>query len=232
MNQANQPRLLHLGCGLVAPQGWVNLDGSWNAWIAGKPILKAIIRKLKILPARSAATEWPTNIVIHDLRKPLPFADGSFDGVFSSHVVEHLYRQQAIDLLRQVLRVLRPGGICRTLVPDLNALVREYLGQHRVVGWDVGPENDPARRFNRRLCMMAETPPRSGFLYSLYAANTNFHQHKQMYDGDSLKLLMEEAGFVDCRPQVPLQSKIPTIELVEKMDRTTDGTIVEGIKPQ
>ena len=33
-------KLLHLGCGLTAPAEWLNVDGSWNAWLAQRPLLK------------------------------------------------------------------------------------------------------------------------------------------------------------------------------------------------
>lgn len=39
---------------------------------------------------------------------PLPFADGSFDCVISFQVIEHIRRDA--DLVREVHRVLRPGG--------------------------------------------------------------------------------------------------------------------------
>ena len=39
---------------------------------------------------------------------PLPFADGSFDFVISFQVIEHIRRD--VDFVREVHRVLRPGG--------------------------------------------------------------------------------------------------------------------------
>jgi len=232
MSPETPPRLLHLGCALTAPPQWVNVDGSWSAWLARKPAIKALVKRLKLIPASTAALEWPSNIVVHDLRKLLPFADASFDAVYSSHVVEHLYRSQAVAMLREAYRVLKPGGLCRNLVPDLRAMIEEYLGQRKIMAWASGVEDDPARQFNQRMFIMPETPPKQRFLYRLYSNSSNFHQHKQMYDADSLKRLMEEAGFVNCQPQPPLQSRIPTIELVEKIDRATDGAIIEGVKPR
>ena len=40
----------------------------------------------------------------------LPFADGSIDGVVSSCLFEHLSSQTKDDLLREIRRVLKPGG--------------------------------------------------------------------------------------------------------------------------
>ena len=42
---------LNLGCGLAAPDGWVNLDSSYNAFLAKCPKLRNFLKKFKILPS-------------------------------------------------------------------------------------------------------------------------------------------------------------------------------------
>ena len=66
-------------------------------------------------------------VIGHDLRRGLPFASESFDAVYGSHVLEHLGPDAAMRLLDECLRVLRPGGIARIVVPDLEAIARLYL---------------------------------------------------------------------------------------------------------
>ena len=46
----------------------------------------------------------------------LPFADGTFDAVFSHALLEHLSRPDAA--LREFLRVLQPGGVAGVCAPD------------------------------------------------------------------------------------------------------------------
>lgn len=48
----------------------------------------------------------------------LPFADDAFDYVFSEHFLHHLFFDEALALLRECHRVLAPGGVLRTVVPD------------------------------------------------------------------------------------------------------------------
>jgi SAM-dependent methyltransferase len=54
------------------------------------------------------------NILDYD-GKTIPFADSSFDVIFSSNVLEHLTDEET--LYREMARVLRPGGIAIHVVP-------------------------------------------------------------------------------------------------------------------
>jgi len=81
----------------------------------------------------------PPEVTNHDVRKALPFAAEIFDAVYSSHVLEHLDPRQGEFFLREQWRVLKPGGICRIAVPDLEKICRDYL-QHLEQA-----EKDPSR---------------------------------------------------------------------------------------
>jgi SAM-dependent methyltransferase len=56
--------------------------------------------------------------VVLDLEAPLPFCDGAFDEVFSSHVLEHVER--FLPLMGELHRVCAPGGRLRHFVPHLS----------------------------------------------------------------------------------------------------------------
>src|SRR5437762_330965 len=120
-----QPRLLHLGCGTIAPTEWLNVDGSFSAWLARHPWINGLLRMLR--PRSALQTQWPPNVYVANLRKPMPWANGSFHAAYSSHLLEHLHYEDAIRLLKEIYRVLEPGGICRMLVPDVAAIVSDYL---------------------------------------------------------------------------------------------------------
>ena len=66
-------------------------------------------------------------VMRHDLRAALPFKNDEFDGVYHSHVLEHLPRADGERFLRECWRVLLPGGTIRVVVPDLETLARLYL---------------------------------------------------------------------------------------------------------
>lgn len=118
---------LHLGCGLTTPTDWVNIDGSWNAWLAKYPKMRKVLARLKVLPATSSIIPWAADVHYHDLRKPLPFKANSVEAIYSSHTLEHLYYTEAERLLHECMRVLAPGGVIRLVVPDLKSIMLEYL---------------------------------------------------------------------------------------------------------
>ena len=71
----------------------------------------------------------PRGVVGHDLRYPLPYSDESFAGAYSEHCLEHLHPHDALQLAREVRRVLRPGAVFRCAVPDLERYIRYYVGK-------------------------------------------------------------------------------------------------------
>lgn len=50
----------------------------------------------------------------------------SVDVIYNCHVLEHFKRRQVHGVLREWHRVLKPGGILRTSVPDFAQLCRVY----------------------------------------------------------------------------------------------------------
>lgn len=66
-------------------------------------------------------------VIAHNLTKKLPFKDNSFDVVYHSHVLEHFSKKGAPLFLSECHRVLKPFGIIRVVVPDLEQIAKLYL---------------------------------------------------------------------------------------------------------
>ena len=67
---------------------------------------------------------------ICDLRKErLPFDDSSIDGVYASHVIEHISEKDSLALFQNVCRCLRTGGVFRVVLPDMDLIIDKYLKQ-------------------------------------------------------------------------------------------------------
>ena len=92
-------KMLNLGCGNRFHPDWVNVDF------------------VKTAP----------EVIQHDLKKGIPFDDNSFDVVYHSHLLEHFPKNLAVFFIKECFRVLKPGGIIRVVVPDLENITRTYL---------------------------------------------------------------------------------------------------------
>ena len=90
---------LNIGCGHRFHRDWVNID---------------------IAPASPEVKK--VNIL-----QGLPYPDNSFDVVYHSNVLEHLPKQKGAEMIFECFRVLKPGGILRINVPDLEKICCEYL---------------------------------------------------------------------------------------------------------
>ena len=94
-----QPNKLHIGCGKVKFEGWINIDIE------------------------------PDNLVadlICDASKNLPFDDNTCSLIHSEHFLEHLTVEEGVSFLRECYRVLQPGGILRIAMPSLEYIVEKY----------------------------------------------------------------------------------------------------------
>ena len=139
------PLLLHLGCGGRAKKGWVNID------LLGDPVDVA----------------W-------NLTHKLPFPDESADGVFHEHLLEHLTLADGLAFAKECARVLKPRGILRIGVPDIEMMIRSYAAGG--TGYLADFKSD------------RPTP--------LLALQEMFygHRHKAMYDVPTLGVLTQAAG--------------------------------------
>lgn len=229
-----EPIRLNLGCGLCAPSGWINVDGSWNARLAKYPAIRRLLSRLSLVPSGKEEIPWSSSIFVHNIRKPLPFPDGSASVIYASHLLEHLYLEDGRSLMTECFRVLQHGGVLRVVVPDLRAIVDEYLGNgtSKSKAMD-GKSLRPAELFNQRLLMRWPTPASSNLLYRIYNAWQDFHSHKWMYDEDSLVTLFIRTGFAEVERRDCFESRISDIHQVEDPSRIRngEGVCVEGVKP-
>ena len=68
-----------------------------------------------------------------DARDLSRFADGTFEYIYASHVLEHFdYRDEVLTVLREWHRVLAPGGALYISVPDLDTICRLYCDRDRL----------------------------------------------------------------------------------------------------
>jgi predicted SAM-dependent methyltransferase len=208
---------LNLGSGPAHSDRWVNIDGSWQARLAGRPWLGWLVTRL----SGREAGHWPAGIRHRDLRRGLGYPPGSVAVVYASHLIEHLHRDEALALLGDVHRALRPHGVCRVVTPDVAAIVGWYL-DHKAAHGSGRASSDVLMSL---LLMRPEHAPRRRTVRSIHEAATDLHSHKWMYDAEGLASLVREAGFSDVRACAYLESAIPrdALALVEAADRVCGG---------
>src|SRR5262245_43721575 len=94
--------LLNIGCGWKTHRAWTNLDFSPYARLARHPQLVGLLERCGLITPvrRERLKQVDPDIICWDLRRGLPFDDGTFDAVYHSHFLEHLDREVAPVILR------------------------------------------------------------------------------------------------------------------------------------
>jgi SAM-dependent methyltransferase len=128
--------------------------------------------------------------VLCDLHRLTPFADASADEILSVHVVEHFWRWEVLDVLREWVRVLRPGGLMVLECPNLISACEAFLADPERMS---GPGNEGQRTM--------------WVFYGDPAWQDPLMVHRWGYTPQSLARLMQEAGLVNVR-QEPAQFKL------------------------
>ncbi len=211
--------MINAGSGPCDPPPWINIDGSWQArlahhrWLAraGSSIFGITIG------------HWPSGVRYHDVRRGLGVADRSVAVVYASHMLEHLYRDEALRFLTDAYRALVPDGVCRIVVPDVEQIVQWYLAHQRE---PAETHREPSSDLLMGLLMLRQrTGPTHQGPLGLVRRLADLHEHKWMYDREGLLALFREAGFTHPIVRDFLDSAIPraALERVEHRDRICDG---------
>jgi SAM-dependent methyltransferase len=214
--------VLNLGCGTRMHWAWNNLDFSPYALLARHGWMINWLSRLHLLSPlrRERLRQVDPAIIYWDLRRGIPFPADQLDGVYHSHFLEHLDQGAAPGFLRECQRVLKPGGIIRVVVPDLQFLVQQYLAAVRA--FDEGDAQAAERHAQamhdlfdqmvRREATGAQEE-QTGWKQRLEAwgrggAGATGELHRWMYDRHSLACLLADTGFRHVRVEDFAASRI------------------------
>lgn len=165
---------LNVGCGTDYKGGWLNIDNNSDE----------NIEKLDL--------NW-------DLRNPLPYDDNSVDFIFNEHFFEHLTVEEAQKTIKDLMRVLKPGGVMRIAMPDLEWVIDNYL--------NLPIEKNPVLR-------------KFGFEHVKTRAewiNMSFRWwgHEWLYDWEELERRLGEAGYKNTKRCKMHESTYPELRNLE-----------------
>jgi len=207
--ETSHRRFVQYGCGMCAPLGWENFDCSPTLWLQRLPIVGVFAK-------RAAGFSFPANVRYGDIVRGLPLSPGSIEGIYCSHVLEHLSYEDLRRSLRNTRSYLREGGIFRLVLPDLRKLVDAYVEDQ---------DEDACCRFMRDSSLGAETRARGlGGLLRHLAGNA---AHLWMWDFPALSRQLREVGFTDIRRAAFGDSAEPRFAEVENHDRWADTLGIE-----
>lgn len=137
---------LHLGSGTVKLNGWKNVD------------LDALEADMHL-----------------DLREKLPFGDQLITHIYNEHFIEHITREESVNLLKECHRVLKNDGVLRLSTPNLKYIAVAYLSRNITEWQDVS--------------WQPQTP------CILINEAVRLWGHQFIYDAEELVKALIEAGF-------------------------------------
>ena len=204
------------GCGFSSPQGWKNFDASPTLRIQQLPLIGNLLKN------RMHVT-FPDNVLQGDILKGLPgIEDNSADGAYCSHVLEHLSYEDFLVAVSNTYKILRPGGIFRCVVPDLEKAAREYVE-------DLSNHDQEANTKFLQKTRLGKVHRRRGFRGLLQNTLGN-SDHLYMWDTLSLTNELYKAGFSHVRPASFNDSEDEMFKLVESKGRFENAVALEAIK--
>ena len=196
----------HLGCGATFLKGWLNIN-HWSHLEQGR------------LYANPNGVEG-TVLLNHDLRLGIPASDGTLDAVYHCHLLEHIEFKEGLLFLKRIYDAMRPGGIHRVVVPDFEAFVRSYLSEDAFLleKYKSYVLNKDAELYQTRGAILM------GMVHN--------HEHRCMYDWDTLSWCLNLVGFRDVRRKMYQESDLPDIKEVEPYSpiRAMESLCVECYK--
>ena len=175
---------------------------------------------------------WP-GVMVYDMRK-LPMRgvqDESYNGVYNEHFIEHLTKEEGINFLKEMKRVLKPGGVIRTIWPPMEFvewlksnedLNNHYWIQHYynfyVVKHNFAPKGTEHLRLQEQCA--------EGILYQN-------GEHKHIWAKTELKDVFKELGFYNIKEEKYQRSRLPDFNNIDTPGdiRAFHSAVIEATKP-
>ena len=191
--------------------------GTRDRKLAKQYILKSQVRKLhlgcgwNLLPGWLNMDNFPRcrEALYLDVRRPFFFSSDTFDYIFSEHMIEHMSYHDGVHMLAECHRILKGFGKIRISTPDLAFLIKLYRAdksslQREYVTWA-----------NRSF--LKDTPEDNEvFVINNFMRNWG---HIFIYDENTLKTAMVNAGFTDITKHTLQNSKEDALCRLENLTR-------------
>ncbi len=209
----NDYRGINFGCGLRVADKWKNYDASPTLWLQRLPVLGIIARQL-------ISPRFPASALYGDVVRGLPEVSETADWVYCSHVLEHMSLDDFRKSLNEVMRLLKPGGVFRGVLPDLEAEVQKYL---------LDSSDMACSKFMEMTGLGIKS--RSRGLGGILRGFLGHRQHLWMWDYKGLREELIRVGFNQVRQAHWQDSPYPVFHALEEQRRWEGCLGFECIKP-
>ncbi len=206
------------GCGLCAPQEWKNFDISPTLRVQKMPVIGKLFKK-------SLNVIFPENVHYGDIVQGLPVKDNSADGVYCSHTLEHLSLMDLKKALANTLKILKPGGVFRSVVPDL-----EYYSRRYIAALDKGDKMANYNFIGSPGEVLFGVEERQRGIKGLVKTMMGNSHHLWMWDYTSLADEFEKAGFKNIRRCKFNDANDKMFLAVEDSGRFSNALAIEAYK--
>lgn len=218
------------GPNVFPSDNWINIDREdMSAYVT----YLLIVNTLKGMPQdQKKLAEYikggaVINYQVHDITTGLPqFADNSTDLLYFGQSIEHFnIIYQIPNILKELHRILKPGGLIRITTPDFDLLLKAYL------------EGKMNQFVNDQPAFYKDADPASQLAYLMFAAtgpNSNFKNyegHMFIFTKESMTRVLRAAGFREITFYTETGKSLHPVMACEAVDvGVNHSLIVEAIK--
>ena len=210
LNRQSGQVCLNVASSTCMLEGFINLD---NHALLSLLWMPRIMRKVLSPGHRALLDSYELLIrkhtfIRHNCRKPLPYGNCTVDHILCSHFLEHVFTNEADEIISDFRRVLKPGGTIHIILPDLFEMARRYVDS-------VGETNQlAADEFVKETLLSRQE--RGSFKYRFLEFLGGYGlEHKWMYDKYSITQKVTRLGLV----------LMDTNETPSKLFRYNDGSV-------
>lgn len=150
----------------------------------------------------------------------LPFASDTLDAVVCMSAINYFTRERGTELVCEMHRVLRPGGICRVGVQDMKALAERYVRGDRAFFFQTLPDG------RERLEGVTLGDKFAAWFYGY--TTVGGHRCAYFYDYESLAHVFRAAGFRQVERKAYLDSRLA--EVAQLDNRPEQMFFLEAVK--
>lgn len=158
--------------------------------------------------------------LVWDLGKNFPpIKNGSVDVLICISSINYFTRTRGKEIIKDVYRVLKPGGIARFATQDLKLISEKYINNDKTFFFQKLP-NGNERFKGKTMCDKINS--------WFYGYRTPGGTGKYFYDYETLALLFKEAGFSLIENKNFKESRIKEIDIID--NRQDQMFFLEAIK--